>query len=125
MKSTIASGLMLAAAVALSACGGAAGGGGDLAGRLAALCIKERGEAGRMVCECEARVTNTALSEEDRKLAMISVEAEEGRFKTKDDLRKALEALGVNAQNAEEKMGAFVQRMMLLEAKAIGECGAA
>lgn len=125
MKRNLAFGVALAVAIGLSACGGAAGGGGDLAGRLAALCIKERGEAGRTVCGCEARVTNTALSEEDRKLAMISVEAEEGRFKTKDDLRKALEALGVNAQNAEEKMGAFVQRMMLLEAKAIGECGAA
>jgi hypothetical protein len=120
MKSTVASGLALAAAIALSACGGS---GGDFAGRMTALCIKERGDVDRVACECASRVINGALSEPDRKLAMISLDAEEGRFKTRDDARSALQTIGLDPDNAEEIMGGFVQRMMMVEAKATAECG--
>ena len=118
MKSIVASGLALAAAMALSACGG-----GDFAGRMTALCIKERGDADRAACECASRVINGALNEADRKLATISLDAEEGRFKTRDDARGALQAIGLNPDNAEEIMGGFVQRMMMVETKAAAECG--
>lgn len=121
MKSTVASGLMLAAIVGLSACGGA--GGGDLGGRMLALCVKERGEGDRTACECAARVMNGALTEQDRKLAMMSLDAEEGRFKTQEDARAALGSLGLNPENAETIMMGFVQRMMVVEAKATAECG--
>lgn len=122
MKRELVSGLVLAAAIGLSACGGA-GGGGDLAGRLTGICIEERGEADRTACECAARVVNESLTDEDRKLALLSVDAEEGRFKTQDDARKAMSSIGLNPDNAEQIMSGFVMRMMTVEATATAKCG--
>ncbi len=122
MKRDLAFSLAFAAAIGLSACGGA-GGGGDLGGRMLALCIKERGESDRTACECASRVINGALNDQDRRLAMVSLDAEEGRLKTREDARAALGSLGLNPDNAETIMGGFVQRMMVVEAKATAECG--
>jgi|JI6StandDraft_1071083.scaffolds.fasta_scaffold00009_57 hypothetical protein len=123
MKSVVASGLMLAAVIGLSACSGAAGG-GDLSGRLTAVCVKERGEAERTACECASRVVDEALNDQDRKLALFSIDAEEGRFKTREEARAAFGALGLDVENAEQITGEFVMRMMTVEAAASARCGA-
>lgn len=119
MKRILASGLLLAGVVGLSACGA---GGGDFASRLTAVCVKERGEADRKDCACATRVIDESLSTEDRQLAMLSMDADEGRFKTRDDARKAMSAIGISPNNAEEIMGGFVVRMMTIEAKASATC---
>lgn len=121
MKHAFASCFALVGMSGLPACG-AASGGDDFASRLISICVSERGEGDRKECECASKVIDEALSRQDRDLATLSMDAEEGRFKTRDDARKAMSSIGLNPDNSEEIMGGFIQRMMILESTAGASC---
>ncbi len=124
MKRAFATGLVLAGLRALSGCGDPAGvdDGGAFATRMTDICIKERGEVDRAACECVSRAIHESLSGQDRKLAMLSLDAEEGLFKTQEEARNAMQAAGFDPADAQEVLSGFIDRMTVVEGKASSRC---
>ena len=98
----------------LSACGA---GGSELATKISAACVKDKGEASAAKCACEARLVEQALNDKEKKFILSTLNVEN---MDPDAGMKALTDSGLTIAD----MMSMGERMQSIESRAETECPA-